>query len=113
MKSSFRTRSVGTKVTDEEYAELEACAYDKHLSISEWCRAVLLEWAEGSKVSDPDETLLAEVLALRVILLNLHFAVSQGQTLSADEMQRLIERADQGKLDKARERLGEAAGSVP
>ena len=113
MKSSFRTRSVGTKVTDEEYARLEACASDKDLSISEWCRAVLLEWAKGWNVGDPDETLLAEVLALRAILLNLHFAVAQGQTLTADDMQRLIERADQGKLEKARERLGESGRDVP
>jgi hypothetical protein len=36
--------------------------------------------------------------------------VSQGQTLTADDMQQLIERADQYKLSKARERLAEAAG---
>jgi len=46
--------------------------------------------------------MLAEVLALRTILLNVHFAVSQGQTLTAEEMQQLIARADQDKLSKAR-----------
>jgi hypothetical protein len=44
----------------------------------------------------------------------MHFAVSQGQTLTAEEMQQLIERADQNKLSKARERLAEAAtGGMP
>jgi hypothetical protein len=44
----------------------------------------------------------------------MHFAVSQGQTLTAEEMQQLIERADQNKLSKARQRLAEAAtGGVP
>jgi hypothetical protein len=105
MKPSFRTRSVGTKVTDEEYAHLEACATDKELSISEWCRTVLLERAKGSKANGADETLLAEVLALRMILLNLHFKVAKGQAISADEMQAIIERADQEKRKKATERL--------
>ena len=42
------------------------------------------------------------------------FAISQGQTLTVEEMQQLIERADQNKLSKARQRLAEAAtGGVP
>jgi len=53
-------------------------------------------------------------LALRTILLNLHFAVSQGQTLTGEDMRQLIERADQNKLGKARQRFAEAAtGGVP
>ena len=85
---SLRTKSISTKVTDEEYAQFEASA--------------------------GEQTVLAELLALRTILLNMHFAVSQGQTLTAEEMQQLIERADQNKLSKARQRLAEAAtGGMP
>jgi hypothetical protein len=65
----------------------------------------LLEWAEGGKVSQVDETLLAELLALRMILLNLHFTVAKGKAISADEMQSIIQRADQEKGKKATERL--------
>lgn len=101
---SLRTKSVSTKVTDEEYAQLEALAGEQ--TISEWARDVLLK---ATKTNAGDQTVLAEVLALRTILLNLHFAVSQGQALTAEEMRRLIERADQNKLSKARERLAEAA----
>jgi hypothetical protein len=102
---SLRTKSVSTKVTDEEYTQFEALAGEQ--TISEWARDVLLK---ATKPNAGEQTLLAEVLALRTILLNLHFAVSQGQTLTADDMQQLIERADQYKLSKARERLAEAAG---
>src|SRR5690242_19911212 len=106
MKAAFRTRSVGTKVTEEEYAQLEICALDRRLSISEWCRTVLLERAEGARANGTDETMLAEVLALRTILLNLHFALANGQAITADEMQAIIERADRDKEDKAAQRLG-------
>ena len=106
---SLRTKSISTKVTDEEYAQFEALAGEQ--TISEWARDVLLN---AAKPNLREQTVLAEVLALRTILLNLHFAVSQGQTLAAEEMQQLIERADQKKLSKARERLAEAAtGDVP
>jgi hypothetical protein len=106
---SLRSKSISTKVTDEEYAQFEALAGEQ--TISEWARDVLLR---ATKPNAGEQTVLAEVLALRTILLNLHFAVSRGQTLTAEEMQQLIERADQNKLTKARERLGEeATGGVP
>ena len=100
---SLRTKSISTKVTDEEYAQFEALAGGQ--TISEWARDVLLN---GTKPNAAEQTVLAEVLALRTILLNVHFAVSQGQTLTDEKMQQLIERADQNKLSKARERLAEA-----
>jgi hypothetical protein len=106
---SLRTKSISTKVTDEEYAQFEALSGEQ--TISEWARDVLLK---ATKQNAGEQTVLAEVLALRTILLNIHFAISQGQTLTVEEMQQLIERADQNKLSKARQRLAEAAtGGVP
>jgi hypothetical protein len=106
---ALRTKSISTKVTDEEYAQFEALAGEQ--TISEWARDVLLK---ATKPNAGEQTVLAELLALRTILLNMHFAVSQGQTLTAEEMQQLIERADQNKLSKAQQRLAEAAtGGMP
>jgi hypothetical protein len=97
--SVLRTKSVGTKVTADEYARLEALAGTQ--SLSEWTREVLL------KAAAPDSAvqLLAEVLALRTILLNMHFAIASGRALSVENMQHLIERADQDKIARAQERL--------
>ena len=57
-----------------------------------------------------DQVILAEFLAVRTIILNLHFALANDETPTADAMKRLIERADGDKLRKAKERL--AAASV-
>ena len=65
-------------------------------------RAALLKAAEPP---GGDATLLAEVLALRTILLNLHFHFCNGTTVTAETMQRLIERADQDKRQQAEARL--------
>jgi len=106
---SLRTKSISTKVTDEEYAQFEALAGGQ--TISEWARDVLLN---ATKPNAGEQTVLAEVLALRTILLNVHFAASQGQTLTDEKMRQLIERADLNKLSKARERLAEATtGGMP
>lgn len=105
MKTISRTRSVGTKVTEEEYAQLQAYASENGLSVSEWCRSVLLGSIRVHAPSDADRVLLAEVLALRAILLNLHFAVARSETITADDMQAIIDRADHSKVAKAAERL--------
>jgi hypothetical protein len=105
---ALRSKSISTKVTDEEYSQLEALAGEQ--TISEWARSVLLN---ATKPSAREQTILAEILALRTILLNIHFAISQGQTLTSDQMQQLIERADRDKLSKARQRFADSEGSMP
>jgi Mobilization protein NikA len=110
MKLASRTKSVGTKVTETEYARLEVCASEQGLSISEWCRNVLLEKSSGDRPREPEKITLAEILALRTILLNLHFAVARAETITADAMQAIIERADRDKARKAMERLGVSVG---
>ncbi|HWY45321.1 MAG TPA: hypothetical protein VNX66_17615 [Candidatus Sulfotelmatobacter sp.] len=97
---------MGTKVTDAEYALLEACASAGGVSISEWCRNVLLERTDGDRPTETQKVMLAEILALRTILLNLHFALARTETITADAMQSIIERADRDKVKKALERLG-------
>jgi hypothetical protein len=98
--ASRRTKSIGTKVTPEEYDRIHALAGDQ--PISEWVRGALLNAADTSAV---DSVVLAELLALRTILLNLHFHLCSGSPITADTMQRLIERADQDKQQQAEARL--------
>ncbi len=103
VKPVFRRKSIGTKVSEEEYAQLEARAGGR--AVSEWVREVLLRELHGGQARPAEQTLLAEVLALRTILLNLHFTVAKGETITAEEMQAIIDRADAGKAKKAAERL--------
>ena len=91
--ASRRTKSIGTKVTPEEYERIQTLAGGQ--PVSEWVRGALLKAAEPSAAVDT--TVLAELLALRAILLNLHFHLCSGTPVTAETMQRLIERADQDK----------------
>ena len=107
---SLRTKSISTKVTDEEYAQFEALAGEQ--TISEWARRCSAE--SNQTQLQPSKPSWPKSWRLRTILLNIHFAVSQGQTLTAEDMRQLIERADQNKLSKAQQRLAEAAtGGMP
>jgi hypothetical protein len=110
----LRNRTVGSKMTESEYEQLLAMAEREGLTLGEWCREVLLARAntnEGKKPNIPEQTVLAEVMALRTILLNALFKLGQGQAFTAEEMQQLIERADGERFDRAQERLAAATGS--
>jgi hypothetical protein len=114
VKPPLRTKTLGTKVSEEEFAQLEAAASERGLTLSEWCRKTLLASVNGQeeKSVDSDKTgqaLMAELVALRAILLNVLFKLANGEKPTAEEMQRLIDRADSDKLKKARERLAQAA----
>ena len=118
MKAPLRTKSIGTKVSEEEFAALEECARQADMTLSEWVRAVLLA-APGVELPDDEAALagrvaLAEVLALRTLFLNLQFRASNGGQaqgpMTEAEMRGLIERADAVKGERARERI-EAARS--
>ena len=103
LKPSLRTKSIGTKVTEEEYARLEDLAGAAGQSMSEWVRTILLD-RKAAKATE--ETVLAELLGSRTILLNLLFTVAKGEAMTAEQMQAVIERADAGKLERARKLLG-------
>ncbi len=116
VKPPLRTKTLSTKVSQEEFGQLEAAASERGLTPSEWFRETLLASVNGQEpeTCDPGGTghaVMAELVALRAILLNVLFKLANGQTLTAEEMQRLIDRADSDKLRKARERLLQAQES--
>jgi len=106
VKPPLRTKTLGTKVSEEEFAQLEAAASERGLTLSEWCRETLLGSVNGqgeksaadlspvmasaiaSASGTGQATLMAELVALRAILLNVLFKLANGQTVTAEEMQR-------------------------
>jgi hypothetical protein len=111
MKTPSRMRSVGTKVSAEEYSRLEACARERQLSISEWSRRVLLGAANIGQGSAAEQAILAEVIALRTIVANLIYAFTSEGKVTADQMRAFIERADGTKSKRATELLSQIGRS--
>lgn len=103
--ATARTKCISTKVTNDEYSRFTKVARGE--TVSGWARGVLI--AAASAEPSLEHIVLAEVLALRTILLNLHFALASGQTPTTGSMQHLIECADQDKIHKAYEHLGAAS----
>jgi hypothetical protein len=102
----LRTKSLCTKLTEEEYTRFERLADGE--TLSEWTRDMLLRATTTPPV---DPRVLAELLAFRTIALNLLFKIANGQPVSAEDMQRLIDRADSDRVRRALERLAQPTGA--
>jgi parvulin-like peptidyl-prolyl isomerase len=98
-----RSKCLSTKLTDDEYTELERAAGAQTLST--WARDALLNAARHAPA---DSIVVAEVLALRTILVNLQFAQAVGDAITAERLQQLIDRADRDRFTRAATRLAEA-----
>jgi hypothetical protein len=104
-KSPPRNKSIGTRVSEEEYAALGELAAARGLNLGEWLRELVL----SELIARPaEQVMVAEVLALRTILLNALCVIANGQPIPDQEMRQLIARADAEKARKAKERLAQA-----
>jgi Mobilization protein NikA len=101
----LRVRSVSTKLTEAEYAQCERTAARCGLAVSEWCRQAVLEASDADAARAEDEVILAEILALRKIVINLVYGREAGEALTEEHVRELIESADADKILKAAGRL--------
>ncbi|MGE5056841.1 MAG: plasmid mobilization protein [Acidobacteriota bacterium] len=116
-RPGFRTKTIATRLTPVELAEVEATAESAGQSLAEWLRETVLR-AARRRPADPIELLLAEVWALRYTLLNLFHssakAASEGTPLLSDSIVKIRDQADTVKLQKAHKILADflALGST-
>jgi hypothetical protein len=107
-RPGFRTKTVATRLTPGELAEVEAAAESSGQSLAEWFRETAVR-AARQRPADPIELLLAEVWALRYMLLNLFHsnvkAASEGTQLLPDSILKIRDQADARKLQQAHKLL--------
>jgi hypothetical protein len=107
-KPRFRTKTVATRLTPDELAEIEAAAEGAGQALSEWLRATALLTARR-RPADPAELVLAEVWAVRYTLLNLFHAAAQAaaesRQLLPDSILKIRDQSDARKRQQARKLL--------
>jgi hypothetical protein len=105
MKREVRSKSVGTKVTEAELRVLESRAERAGVTLSEWVRDVLLGSSVETGTLAAERAILAEVLAMRTILLNFMLKVGEGTAIPEESSKKLIAWADANKMRRALEAL--------
>lgn len=73
----MRGRSLGTKLSEAEYAQCEKSAARRGQTLSEWCRQALLDAVAGPAPRPEAEVTSLKILALRKILINLLYKAGE------------------------------------
>ncbi len=101
---AFRTKSIATRVTEAEFAEVESAAASAGQKVAEWLRYAALSQARAKLSQDTDPILLAEIVGMRALMLNLFAKASEGP-LSKEDLRKVSEYAEAIKEQKAEEVL--------
>jgi hypothetical protein len=89
-----RNQSLNTKLTPTELATVEIAATTQGCTLGEWVRDVILREVRHGSFKDPS---LAEILGVRLLLVNVLRPLAAGQTLAPEEFDRLIDEISEAK----------------
>jgi hypothetical protein len=103
---TYRAKSIATRLTEAEFAEVESAATKAGKKVAEWLREAALTRARAAQEEPTDPILLAEIMGMRTLMLNLFARASQGP-LSTEDLRKMSAYADSIKEQKAREFLAQ------
>ena len=107
VKPPLRTKSIGFKVSEEEYAQLEMAAQAGGSTLGEWCRKVVLASASEAEMGDP---VLAEIVGVRLLLVNVLGPVAAGEKVTPERFNQLLEQIGEMKHQLAVQLQRQASG---
>jgi hypothetical protein len=99
-----RDRTVSTKLTEAEFAQVERLAGDRGQWISEWVREVLLNAVRESEPQRQKAT-FAELQAIRLLLINTLEPLLRGEKMTSDQFKELLRYVKNNKRKAADEML--------
>jgi hypothetical protein len=97
-KTVFRNTTVCLKLTKQELQWVDDIAAAKGLARSEWMREVILRDLRGASANDPS---LAEIVGVRLLLVNVLRPLAAGQTLTPQAFDKLLDEISEAKHELA------------
>jgi hypothetical protein len=97
-KTAFRNTTRCLKLTQEEARLLDEVACANGVARSEWMRQVILRELRSAPTSDAS---LAEILGVRLLLVNVLRPLASGQRLTPEAFDKLLDEISTAKHDLA------------
>ena len=104
-RTEMRVRTASTKVTEAEFAELDAFASQRGQSVSEWIRQTILAEARSQRNTATTVHLFTELVGIQLLLINTLGPLIRGERLTADHLNALLRQVQSTKARKAQELL--------
>jgi hypothetical protein len=108
VKPPLRTKSIGFKVSEEEYAQLEMAARVSGRTLGEWCREAILRGGSAS-----DDPALAEIVGVRLLLVNVLRPLAAGEKLAPEAFDKMLDQISEVKHELAAKLQQQAARKKP
>ena len=100
VKPPLRTKSIGFKVSEEEYARLETAAQASGRTLGEWCREAILRGWSASDAERHDPA-LAEIVGVRLLLVNVLRPLAAGEKLAPEAFDKMLDQISEVKHELA------------
>ena len=110
VKPPLRTKSIGFKVSEEEYARLETAAQTSGQTLGEWCREAILREMRDPEMHDPA---LAEIVGVRLLLVNVLRPLATGERLAPEAFDKMLDQISEVKHELAAKLRQQAARKKP
>jgi hypothetical protein len=109
----FLSKTIGVRVTEDDYAHLQVLAEAQGKTVAEWCREIIFERVKGREKPSSvlEHIILEELLAFRMLVISLLYNLTNDVTkgkIGPEQMEKLFAQVDQAKLKRAEEILGQA-----
>jgi hypothetical protein len=108
-RPDVRSRQIGVRLTEPEYAALERRAWEEGRTPGEWARELLSRAIRSGAEERVAEHAFTELVGLQLLLMNALQPLLAGQRIGADQFQKLVEQIQGTKQMKARELLARRA----
>jgi hypothetical protein len=96
VKPPLRTKSIGFKVSEEEYSLLETAAQADGRTLGEWCRELILRGGSASD-SERHDPALAEIIGVRLLLVNVLGPLAAGERVTPERFNQLLDQISEAK----------------
>src|SRR6202167_1298070 len=112
VKPPLRTKSIGFKVSEEEYAQLETAAQADGRTLGEWCREAILRGGSASDAAAHDPA-LAEIIGGRLLLVHVLGTLAAGEKVTPEKFNQLLDQISEAKHQLAAKLQPQAARKKP
>ncbi len=98
---AMRSTSIGTKLTETEFAQVEVAASSAGKTVGEWLRDAALVTIRTETNRGEYDIALAEVIGVRLLLVNVLRSVATGQTMCPEAFDKLLDEIGSAKYEIA------------
>ena len=106
-RPAVRSRQIGVRLTETEYAALEKVAWKSGRTIGDWSREQLLMAIEMTENAASSTLLLTEIIGLQLFLTNVLAPIACGDRMSSEQYQDLMRHVKANKQKAAQQVLAQ------